>query len=435
MGCTCCGATGAGRLLKFTTGTPQLGSKTCSTTDGVVTGTTKNSAGTVICNLRAGGLYTGGSGETVPLPSVVPDMGSSFTKTSACSGTSFTLAPTNGTETGVTNRTCTAAGVTNPEYKACVGGTQGIVSCGSGDKCPCLANADCTGGTCTGSMSGCLFGPPLPIPNSTFTGASVCVINRVAASASGSGSCSDGSTTLDIPLSSDLYLTGDLLDGSAPDRPAVTGIQPCPLCLPAANPAVAGCTAANCCAGGPKHLQSCTPGDSASLGDAYPTSHDCPPPPGPGGATYIGALPIPFGLTTSTTGTDPRQTKTATLMNGQQVFCGFCGSGFSPDFHNPPVTCTANTDCTGLTGCPTAADACDTCKQRDSGAFAGGGAAKTITEIGKPAGVCIADGAAGASTLVSVFCIPPSFNLTVDANGDLPGPGAVALPGMGQLLP
>src|SRR5437667_9020977 len=77
----CCPS--ATSLLKFTTGMPQLGSRTCSTTDGVVTGTTKNSAGTVLCNLRAGGLYTGGSGEAVPLPSVVPDMGSSFTKTTA----------------------------------------------------------------------------------------------------------------------------------------------------------------------------------------------------------------------------------------------------------------------------------------------------------------------------------------------------------------
>src|SRR5206468_1311564 len=134
-----------------------------------------------------------------------------------------------------------------------------------------------------------------PIPNSTFTGASVCVINRVATSATGSGDCLAGSTTLDIPLSSDLYLTGDLLDGTASNRPAVMGIQPCPLCLPASNPAVAGCTFTNCCAGGPNHLLNCTPGDSASLGDAYPTSHDCPPPPGPLGATYIGALPIPFG--------------------------------------------------------------------------------------------------------------------------------------------
>ena len=45
------------------------------------------------------------------------------------------------------------------------------------------------------------------------------------------------------------------------------------------------------------------------------------------------------------------------------------------------------------------------------------------------------DGAAHALTLASIFCIPPTFNATVDAAGDLPGPGAVTLSGTGQLLP
>jgi hypothetical protein len=34
---------------------------------------------------------------------------------------------------------------------------------------------------------------------------------------------------------------------------------------------------------------------------------------------------------------------------------------------------------------------------------------------------------------VSVFSIPQTFDATVDAVGDLPGPGAVALPGSGTL--
>jgi len=33
------------------------------------------------------------------------------------------------------------------------------------------------------------------------------------------------------------------------------------------------------------------------------------------------------------------------------------------------------------------------------------------------------------------LCIPPSYNSTVDASADLPGPGAVALPGQAQALP
>jgi len=38
------------------------------------------------------------------------------------------------------------------------------------------------------------------------------------------------------------------------------------------------------------------------------------------------------------------------------------------------------------------------------------------------------------STLVSVFCIPPSYNGTVDAATDLPGAGAVALPCNAQVI-
>ena len=57
-----------------------------------------------------------------------------------------------------------------------------------------------------------------------------------------------------------------------------------------------------------------------------------------------------------------------------------------------------------------------------------------FTETGAPAGT-LSDGAGHASTLVSIFCIQPTFNATVDAAGDLPGPGAVSLPGTAQLLP
>ena len=43
------------------------------------------------------------------------------------------------------------------------------------------------------------------------------------------------------------------------------------------------------------------------------------------------------------------------------------------------------------------------------------------------------DGARHAATLVSIFCIPPTFDPTVDAAGDLPGPGAALLYGDAQL--
>ena len=75
------------------------------------------------------------------------------------------------------------------------------------------------------------------------------------------------------------------------------------------------------------------------------------------------------------------------------------------------------------------------CSQRDAGAFGpGGGGSHTITETGMPSGA-VTDGMGHASTLVSIFCVPPTFNATVDSAGDLPGPGAASLPGTVQLLP
>jgi hypothetical protein len=39
------------------------------------------------------------------------------------------------------------------------------------------------------------------------------------------------------------------------------------------------------------------------------------------------------------------------------------------------------------------------------------------------------------ATIVSIFCIPPTFNPLVDSAADLPGPGMTALQGTTQLLP
>jgi hypothetical protein len=36
--------------------------------------------------------------------------------------------------------------------------------------------------------------------------------------------------------------------------------------------------------------------------------------------------------------------------------------------------------------------------------------------------------------LVSVFCVPPTYNGLVDGSADLPGPGAVCLFGASQLV-
>ena len=222
------------------------------------------------------------------------------------------------------------------------------------------------------------------------------------------------------------------------------------------------CTGATLCHGGPNDGLPCTPSDSAigTLGD-FPTTHDCPPPV----VNDIGGLPIAFALTTGST------SKTAVLSSGQSnVFCGFCrditaaGTGcFEGD--NATPGCPQNTACTGAgvpfnccsgvgtgscnqpphpcfignggtpSACTDGNSSWPDCQQRNPGAFGpAGGGARTITETGAPAG-SMTDGAGHASTLVSAFCIQPTFNATVDAAGDLPGPGAVSLPGTAQLLP
>ena len=75
------------------------------------------------------------------------------------------------------------------------------------------------------------------------------------------------------------------------------------------------------------------------------------------------------------------------------------------------------------------------CGQRTAGAFTANDVSRTIVETGMPAGALTTGGPAQPGTLVSIFCIPPSFTQTVDAAADLPGPGAVAIPGMAQALP
>jgi hypothetical protein len=412
--CGCCPS--ASSLFRFTNST---GTGNC--------GTVKDASGTLLFNLACGGLYTGAGASTLTQPASPPDMSTNYTRTTGCSGTAFNLVatlPTDLAAVAPTNphRFCTSAGVADPDYPACAGGA----NVGK----PCVTNSDCPSSTCTSTMPGCLFGAPLAIPNPTFTGASVCVVNRVSTSATGSGNCATGATNLSLPLASDLYLTGDLLDGSAPDRPNVPGIQPCPICNPSTN----------LCEGGPRNGLACHP-DTSALNAAYPTSHDCPPPPGALGANYIGALPVPFNLTTDPSGTSAPEHLVANNTNasGQEVFCGFCGAQFSPTFHNPPIACANDAACASVTGCPGTV-ACNRCKQRDSGAFGSSvspapGSEHEITLFGSSAGVCLHDGLPHASTLVSAFCIPPSFNATVDANGDLPGPGAVSLPGQATLIP
>jgi len=390
----CCGVNPT--RLSFTTG---IGSGNC--------GTVQLSNGLLSKNLACSGLYTGGGGNTVPLPYNVPDQGTSLTAVTSCTtGTgALVLGNLTSAQTG-SIRNCTSVG--------------------------------------------CLFGPPLPIPNATSTPTSVCVVNVVATNASGTANCTTGASHLSLPLSSVLYLDGDLF-------PAAPGIQVCPVCNKTCNAgtnlngpcnsdadcpsAGAGsCAGTNKCHGGANDGLACTPADSL-LGttNSFPTSHDCPPP----AVNNIGSLPIAFDLTTGTTSRTAVNNGTSAQNN---VFCGYCRDGFTGPTGGgcfagdqtaicptprpaAPIACTPATQ---ATDCPAAYP---DCVERTGGAFGpGGGGARTITETGAPAGN-MTDGAGHASTLASIFCIQPTFNATVDAAGDLPGPGAVTLSGTAQLLP
>jgi len=343
-GCNCCSNT----RMSFTTAQPSSSA----------TGSVLDDSGANVINLTAGGLYFGGGLDGVPLPAAVPSQGNTLTAITGCDSATgaLTIGALTSAQTG--------------------------------------SNANC-------SATGCLFGPPLPIPNPSSPATSTCVVNVVSSDATGTGNCDGNIASLNLPLSSGIYLTGDV-------DPITPGIQPCPVCL------------GGTCHGGTNTGLACTPG-TTTTGDAYPTSNDCPP----AAANFLGNLPIGFNLTTGT------QTKTAfdNLPTQSNVFCGFCATNAGV-FENPSHQCTTNTDCT--TGTFT------NCRQRSSGAFATDAnalnTARTISETGSPS-ACLADGATHDATLVSIFCIPPTYNGLVDGSADLPGPGAVSLPGTSQLLP
>src|SRR5438094_904602 len=445
--CSCAG--GAPSQVTLTTG---LGSGTCGH---LASDTNPN-----FLSLNCGGLYFGGAGVGVPLPSTVPDQGKSFSK-AACTGTTLTLSGTSPTEAGG-NR--------------CSGG--------SNHHNACTTAADCPGGTCKFlqcTNAGCLFGPPLPIPNRSHQGAATSsrVINSITANAAGTADCNTGSTTaLNVPLSSGIFLDADLmpmrcsggsttganctgsggcgtvLAGSCPGGtcrndtgrcrgPDAAGTACCSdadcpssgtcetaACVGGANANLGCITNADCpsgscstfiqscpicdptsskCNAGPNDGLACTPGDGA-LGGEYPTSHDCPPPP----ANNLGALPIAFVLDSGTV------SKTSVDLPDQaNVFCGFCKNKSLNTFarrcnglaSGAACTCAVGVPCAACSGAPCLPVACTantdcaavtgfvSCGQRTSGAFCSGDPTSAVNPCSDLARTIVETGApAGALT-------------------------------------
>jgi hypothetical protein len=347
----------------------------------------KNASNTTLLNLACNGLYYGGGANIMPA-------------TKFADQTTFVMAVTG----------C------NPAYG-------GRLTLGPANALQAGSARECT-------TAGCPLGPPIPVPNPASIATSTCLVVDFADEATGRAIC-DGDAVVNLPLTAKLYLAADLL-------PAEPGIQPCPICT--------GTPGAETCKGGPNNGLTCTPG-SSDLGDAYPTSGDCPPPP----ATLVRTVNV--GATVNTV----EATDVATASGGQtRVFCGVCwdndasnGDGgpgrcsLDPSWtcandsqcsgagkgvcQGPPVTCASDVDC--------AADPVsrESCRQRSNGTFAAS-TASTVALTGAPAG-CLADGASHPATLVGQMCITPTFNAAVDSAADLPGPAAASLQGVMQLLP
>jgi hypothetical protein len=330
--------------------------------------------GAIHRQLECGRLYFGGGGTGLSLPQVQPDGAELLFKVFSCTPAGFLgLEPTTAADDA---RRCTSVG--------------------------------------------CLFGPPIALPEPVSTPVSSCIVQRLAAPPLGIANCATGEMAISLPLVSEIFLTGD-------DRPAEPGIQPCPVCAPSVgNETCAGDRCAPCCHGGPNHLKPCTPGTSApggsALNAAYPTSQDCPPHP----SDHIGSVPIGYSLATA-----PVTWTTPTSGPRMGVFAGFCRDGdLTGGFQDPAVRCFENgmtlTTCSGVF---------EACEQRNRGAFGpNAGAVRSIRLVGTPAG-SITAGNVGTGTLVTIFGIPPTFDSTVDAAADLPGPGALSLPVDVRLLP
>ena len=224
--------------LVFTTGLP---AGTCGriNDDTAGTGTDLTPYGSVTNVLTCGTLYIGGGGSTQP-PSPTPDGAANVIRVADCSVSSaYVLAAATSTDTG-SIRNCTAGG--------------------------------------------CLFGPPLPIPNSGSPGASTCVINQIAASPAVSGvlNTTTGTSTQTLPLRVFVRVTGDL-------ETANPGIQPCPTC-----------TGGTCDSG-------VNSGGTCTTPTSLLTSHDCP---------LVSVTLAPFNVDLS-----PLTTGTTSDSAGTGVFC------------------------------------------------------------------------------------------------------------------
>ena len=330
--------------------------------------------GALVANIQCSGLYTGGGGNSVPLPMAAPDQTHVVVSIAGCAGQSAIIGPADSAQTG-SNTVC--------------------------------------------SDVGCYFGAPLPMPNSSTIPTSTCAVQAVQTAVSGSVDCSTGATNVNLPLTVSIFLTGDDLAG-------VPGIQPCPLC------------SAGSCMGGPNNGMACTAGTTAinaaypTSHDCPPAPSDFVGNLPIAFALSSGTVTWRGTMATNDTGsTASAQTRVFSGYCRDNALPG--GTGCFKGDPNP--ACPASTP--GAQKCWEngmavgaacgVSDTYESCEQRNQGAFGPNGAAtRTILAIGNSMSIL---GGPSLGTLVSVFSIPPTFDATIDGANDLPGPGALAAPG------
>jgi hypothetical protein len=338
-------------------------------------------------DLGRGCLYVGG-GTAAVASSLIPDGTTTYL---TVNGTPPNVALTPSGGTGPANCSKGAGPATH-----CIAGTN------TGGAC--TADGQCGGnaGSCAPDAN-CYFGPPLPIANTEAAALSTCVLNVIAADASGSATLNTGEATNTLPLASRVYLTSN-------------ATAPCPVCVDTfcsgdgatrcyvdADCATAGGTCSKhfgnvACLGGDKDGGACTPVGTLK------TSFDCPPV----AAQFQAPLSVTLG---------PLTTGTATMTATKKCVLG----------PTPGMACAMNSDC-GLGG---------TCQNVFCMGQAHGGAfhfpdGNMVKETGLVGGD-MTDHAEHHTILASVFCIPGTGNVGIDTVASLPGPGAIAIDGTAQL--
>ena len=211
--------------------------------------------------------------------------------------------------------------------------------------------------------------------NPVVPAVSLCILDTWMSEPGGSLDLDSGSLSLDVALSSDIYITSNLA-------------QPCPRCSATGSPSSPG---TGTCDRGPRAGMTCITTSSTGL------TRDCPT----GGADA----------------THPCAAGRGTCIDGSRI------GPITVDLGSLVTGTASKTDPSGLF-CPGQGPAAGV--GHLAGCF-GSTACRTINENGAPAGALTLDVAA-AATLGSVFCVAKTQNGFVDASADLPGPGAVSLP-------